>query len=73
MVDIQKLKSRIVLAGYTQRTLVAEMCSRGVKLTENTLSAKMNGKSPFYVEDAVTICEILGIDNPEDRANIFLP
>ena len=71
MVDVIKLKSRIVLAGHTQKTLVAELCSKGFPMTENTFSAKMTGKSQFYVEDAVAICEILGI-NKEDRADIFL-
>ena len=72
MVDVNKLKSRMVLAGHTQKTLVAELRTRGVLMTENTLSAKMNGRSQFYVEDAQAICEILGIDNSEDRADIFL-
>lgn len=71
MVDVNKLKSRIVLAGHTQKTLVAEMCAKGCPMTENTLSAKMTGRSQFYVEDAVMICEILGIDKA-DRADIFL-
>ena len=72
MVDVNKLKSRMVLAGHTQKTLVAELRTRGVLMTENTLSAKMNGRSQFYVEDAQAICEILGIDKSEDRADIFL-
>ena len=72
MVDVNKLKSRMVLAGHTQRTLVNELRPKGFPMTENTLSAKMNGKSQFYVEDALAICEILGIDNPKDKADIFL-
>lgn len=72
MVDVNKLKSRMVLAGHTQRTLVNELRTKGFPMTENTLSAKMNGKSQFYVEDALAICEILGIDNPKDKADIFL-
>lgn len=72
MVDINKLKSRMVLVGHTQKTLVAELSAKGFPMTENTLSAKMNGKSQFYVEDAQAICEILGIHKAEDRADIFL-
>ena len=72
MVDVNKLKARMVLAGYNQRALVAEMCSRGLQISENTLSAKMTGRSQFYVEDALVICDILGIQNPEDKADIFL-
>lgn len=72
MVDVNKLKSRMVLVGHTQRTLVAELRDKGVPMTENTFSAKMNGKSQFYVEDALAICEILGIEKAEDKAAIFL-
>ena len=72
MVNVIKLKSRMILAGYTQKTLVAELRANGILMTENTLSAKMNGRSQFYVEDAQAICEILGIDKSEDRADIFL-
>ena len=72
MVDVNKLKSRMVLAGHTQRTLVAALRTKGVTMSENTLSAKMKGKSQFYVEDAQAICEILGIDIAEDKADIFL-
>ena len=72
MVDVNRLRSRMVLKGYTQKTLVAEMNVRGVKTSENTFSSKMNGKSQFYVEDAQAICEILGIHKAEDRADIFL-
>ena len=72
MVDVNKLKSRMVLAGHTQKTLVAELRSKGYSMTENTFSAKMNGKSQFYVEDAQAICEILGITKSEDKAEIFL-
>lgn len=72
MVAVNKLKSRMILAGHTQKTLVAELRHKGLSMTENTFSAKMNGKSPFRVEDAIAICEILGIDNAEDKADIFL-
>lgn len=72
MVNVTKLKSRMILAGYTQKTLVAELRERGLPMTENTLSAKLNGKSQFYVEDALMICEILGINDAADKADIFL-
>ena len=72
MVDVNRLRSRMVLMGYTQKTLVAEMNARGVKTTENTFSSKMNGKSQFDCDDADIICEILGVEEPADRADIFL-
>ena len=72
MVDVNKLKSRMVLMGHTQRSLVAEMKKRGVKTTENTLSAKMNGRAQFDCEDADIICDILEVSESADRAEIFL-
>lgn len=72
MVDIQKLRSRMVLKGYNQRSLAAEMTARGVKISENTLSAKMNGGSKFDTDDADVICEILELADPADKAAIFL-
>jgi hypothetical protein len=62
----------MVLKGYTQKTLVAEMNARGVKTTENTFSSKMNGKSQFDCDDADVICEILEVGNPAEKAEIFL-
>lgn len=72
MVDINKLRSRMALKGFTQRALVAEMNKKGQKITENTLSSKMNGKSQFDCEDATAICEILNLNCPAEKAEIFL-
>ena len=72
MVDVKKLRSRMALLGYNQRSLVAEMNARGVKTTENTFSSKMNGKSQFDCEDADVICDILEVVDKAERAEIFL-
>lgn len=62
----------MVLMGYTQKSLVAEMNNRGVKTTENTFSSKMNGRSQFDCEDADVICDILEVETPAEKADIFL-
>ena len=72
MVNIPKLRSVMALKGYTQKSLVAEMNNRGVKISENTLSSKMNDTSKFDCVDADVICDILGLENPADKAEIFL-
>ena len=72
MVDVNRLRSRMVLMGYTQKSLVAEMNERGVKTTENTFSSKMNGKSQFDCDDADVICDILEVYDPAEKAVIFL-
>ena len=66
MVDVNRLRSRMVLMGYTQKSLVAEMNARGVKTTENTFSSKMNGKSQFDCDDADVICDILEVEEPAE-------
>lgn len=72
MVDVNRLRSRMVLKGYTQKALVAEMNARGLKTSENTFSSKMNGKSQFDCDDADVICDILEVSDPAEKAEIFL-
>ncbi len=72
MVDIQKLRSRMVLKGHTQKSLVAEINARGVKISENTFSSKMTGKSSFDCDVVDVICDILEVESPADKAEIFL-
>lgn len=72
MVDVNKLKAQMVLKGYNQRSLVAEMNKRGYEITENTLSSKMVGRTQFDCDDADMICEILELKTPAEKADIFL-
>lgn len=72
MVDVNRLRSRMVLMGHTQKSIVGEMNARGVKTSENTFSSKMNGKSQFDCDDADVICDILEVTTPEEKAKIFL-
>ena len=72
MVDIQKLRSRMVLMGYSQRSLVAEINARGLKISENTFSSKMTGKSSFDCDLVDLICDILGVEEPVHKVEIFL-
>ena len=72
MVDVQKLRSRMVLKGYNQRSLVAEMNIRGVRISENTFCSKMNRKSPFDTDLVDVICDILEVEEPAEKAEIFL-
>lgn len=72
MVDIQKLRSRMVLKGHSQKSLVAEINVRGVKISENTFSAKMTGTSTFDCDLADVICDILELEEPAEKSEIFL-
>lgn len=72
MVDVNKLKSRMVLMGHTQKSIVAEMRKRGAKISENTLSSKMQNPRKFNCDDADMICDILELKVPAEKAEIFL-
>ena len=72
MVDVNKLRSKMVLRGYKQKSLVEEMNARGFEISENTLSAKMTGRAKWNTDDADIICDILGIDDQAEKADIFL-
>ena len=51
MINALKLKAAIVEAGYTQQSLAEKL-----KMSPNTLSFKMTGKSNFDIEEATKIC-----------------
>lgn len=72
MVDVRKLRVEMMVKGYSQKSLVAEINARGKKMSENTFSSKMNGRSQFDCDDADVICEILKIEDAEKKADIFL-
>lgn len=67
MVNTLKLKAAIVEAGYTQTALAQKL-----HISENSLSAKINGRAKFDIEEATEICEVLNIHNNEQKALIFL-
>lgn len=67
MINALKLKAAMIEAGYTQQTLAEKL-----KISPNTLSSKMTGKSNFDIEEATQICAILGIKNAAQKAAIFL-
>ncbi len=63
-----KLKGKIVEAGYTQKSLAKE-----IGMSKNTLNSKINGKIPFNTDEIERICSCLSIVNPVEKASIFLP
>lgn len=72
MVDVTKLKARMVLKGYNQETLVAACKARGYKTSVNTMSAKLNTRSRWTCDDADMLCDVLEICDPAEKAEIFL-
>lgn len=62
-----KLKGKIMEAGYSQRSLAAAL-----GMSKNTLNAKVNGKIPFNTNEIEKICDKLGIYDGAEKAAIFL-
>lgn len=67
MVDRNLLRGAIVSRGMTQESLAREL-----KMSQNTLSAKILGRAFFNTDEIDRICEILNIANNEEKARIFL-
>lgn len=67
MVDTKKLKARLTLAGYTQ-----EQLAKSVNMSVNSLNSKINGRAVFNCDEVDAISEILGIEEPAEKAEIFL-
>ena len=67
-----ELKGKIIAAGYSQKTLAEAMTDAGNKISENTLSKKVNGRVPFDTDEVRCICGLLGIIDNDEKAHIFL-
>lgn len=67
MLNKNKLRSAIAEAGYTQGRL-----AEAIGISKNTMSSKVNGKSCFDVNQVDMICRVLGIIDPNRKADIFL-
>lgn len=67
MLNRNLLRSAIVKKGYTQQML-AEM----LEMSENTLSSRMTGASSFNTDEIDKICDVLGIVDNREKAEIFL-
>lgn len=66
--NMNKLKGKMAEASLSQRK-VAEMLG----MSQNTLSSRINGKTPFDAEEISKLCDILAIKSNNDKADIFLP
>ena len=61
------LKGKIVMAGYSQRSLAKEL-----HMSVNTLNSKVNGKIPFDTDEVTRLCDLIHITDDAEKAYIFL-
>lgn len=66
MTNTEELKKRIDASGITKTHIAYRL---GV--SRPTLLSKLRGETPFDVSQAATLCEVLHIDDPEERDAIF--
>lgn len=67
MVDKNLLRSAIARVGMTQEKLAI-----AIGISQNTLSAKILGRSFFDTDEIDRICDVLSIVDNTEKANIFL-
>lgn len=72
MVDINRLKARMVLAGHDQKSLTIACNEKGYKISYNTINAKFKQKTTITCDDAEMFCDVLEINDPAEKAGIFL-
>ena len=61
------LRAEMAVKGMSQRE-VAEKA----QISKSAFSAKINGQRPFDTDEAVRICDVLGIDDNAKKIEIFL-
>ena len=62
MINTNLLKGKILSAGFTQQTLAPL-----VKMSVNSLNAKINGRKVFDTDEVERICDILNITDPVEK------
>lgn len=67
MLDKNLLRAAIARAGMTQEKL-----AEAIGITSNTLTTKILGRSYFDTEEIDKICEVLSIEDNNEKAAIFL-
>ncbi|MEG0874469.1 MAG: helix-turn-helix transcriptional regulator [Clostridiales bacterium] len=55
------LRAKMVEKGLTQKELAA-----AIGLSENSVSRKLTGKRDFSIQEALKICEVLSLENPNE-------
>jgi len=68
MINANLLRGKIVSSGHTQKDVAAAL-----GMSENTLTAKINGTSSFTLKEVFALCNFLGITEDREKCEIFLP
>lgn len=66
MINSLKLKSLILLNGYTQNDLASS-----IGISSQAFNLKINNKRSFKINEVMRLCELLDINNFKDCKVIF--
>lgn len=61
------LRAEMALRGMSQRELAEK-----AQISKSAFSAKINGQRPFDTDEAVRVCDALGIVDNAKKVEIFL-
>lgn len=64
---VNVIRSRMALLEKSQGEIAKLM-----GISKNTMSSRMKGRSSFTLEEVEKLCEILKIDDSEEKMDIFL-
>lgn len=64
---VNVVRSRMALLEKSQGEI-----AKLLGISKNTMSSRMTGRSSFTLEEVEKLCEILKIDDPEEKLDIFL-
>ena len=67
MINTKILKGKIVMAGFTQKRL-----SKLLGIDAKAFSQKINNKSVFNTKEIDLLCQLLSIQDNQERIYIFL-
>lgn len=65
--NIPKLRAKIAEKGIKYNDIALRM-----NISPQALNRKMKGQIRFFLEDAIELCDILKINDPVERNEIFL-
>lgn len=65
--NINRLRGIMAEQGCSKRKLAS-----AIGRSENTLSSKMSGRTPFNADEIIAICAFLHIEDPAVKSHIFL-
>lgn len=67
MLNVSKLRGAMAEANITQKDI-----ANALNKSENTITSRFKGNGTFDIEEAETICKLIGITDNDRKVEIFL-